>query len=137
MQNRLSGLFVSLFGIILLLFIIPNQTEFVDYGWLKPATLPSIAAVIITVAGLLHSIFPRGTVEFDRTSAVRALLLFFIGLLGLWLMTISYMVAAPLLMLLLMWRIGERRWKWLFIGVVILPASIWYFIDYLLQRPLP
>ena len=137
MQNRMSGVVVSLFGIVLLFFIIPSQTEAVDYGWLKPGTLPTIAAVIITVAGLLHSVFPKGEVAFNCTSMLRALLFFCIGVLGLWLMTISYMLAAPLLVLVLMWVIGERRWKWLFIGVVLMPTSIWFFIDYLLKRPLP
>lgn len=137
MQNRISGILISLFGIVLLFYIIPNQTEAVDYGWLKPATLPSIAAVIITISGLLHSVWPKGELEFEFTSALRALLFFFIGILGLWLMTVNYLVAAPLLMLMLMWVTGERRWKWFCIGVVLLPAGLWFCIDYLLKRPLP
>lgn len=137
MQNRISGIFVTLFGIVLLAYLIPNQIEAVDYGWLKPATLPSIGAVIIILAGTLHAVFPKGGLEFELASALRAFLFFFIGILGLWLMTISYIVAAPLLMLVLMWVIGERRWKWLCIGVVMLPALIWVCIDFLLNRPLP
>lgn len=137
MQNRMSGVVVSIFGIVLLLYIIPSQTEAVDSGWLKPATLPTIAAIIITIAGLLHSVFPKGGMEFDRSSSLRALLFFIIGVLGVWLMTVSYLMAAPLLVLVLMLVIGERRWKWLFVGVVLMPVSIWFFIDYLLKRPLP
>lgn len=137
MQNRMSGIVVSLFGIVLLLLIIPNQTEPVDYGWLKPATLPSIAAIIIVLGGVLHAIFPRGELALDFSSALRALVFFVIGILGLWLMTVNYMIAAPFLMLVLMWVIGERRWQWLFVGVVLLPGSFWFFIDYLLKRPLP
>lgn len=137
MQNRVSGVLVSFFGIVLLFYIIPNQTESIDYGWLKAATLPSIAAVIITFSGLLHAAFPRGKLELELTSALRALLFFCIGILGLWTMTISYILAAPLLMLVLMWVIGERRWQWLVTGTVLLPAGIWFCIDYLLNRPLP
>jgi putative tricarboxylic transport membrane protein len=137
MQNRISGIFVSLFGVVVLFFVIPNQTEIVDYGWLKPGTLPSIAAIIIIVSGALHSVFPKGGVEFEPALALRALLIFSIGVLGIWLMTVKYLIAAPLLMLVLMWVIGERRWGWLFIGVVLLPAFIWFCVDYLLQRPLP
>lgn len=138
MQNRMSGIFISLFGIVLLFFIIPNQTEAVDYGWLRPATLPSIAAVVITLAGTLHAIIPKGGIELELTSALRALLILFIGILGLWLMKyVNYIAAAPLLMLVLMWMIGERRWKWLLVGVVLLPAFVWFCIDYLLNRPLP
>lgn len=137
MQNRISGILVSLLGVVVLLFVIPNQTEIVDYGWLKPATLPSIAAIIIIVSGALHAVFPKGGVAFEPALALRALLIFSIGALGVWLMTVSYLIAAPLLMLVLMWVIGERRWGWLFIGVVLLPVFIWFCIDYLLQRPLP
>ena len=137
MQNRISGIFVSLFGIILLFFIIPHQTEAVDYGWLKPATLPLVAAVIITLSGILQCAFPQGKVAFQFTPALRGLLFFSIGVLCLWLMTLSYMIAAPLLMLVLMLVIGERRWKWLFAGVVLLPTCIWFCIDFLLNRPLP
>ncbi|WP_167505923.1 tripartite tricarboxylate transporter TctB family protein [Desulfosediminicola flagellatus] len=137
MENRISGMLVSLFGIVVLFFVIPSQTEVVDYGWLKPATLPSIAAVIITLSGVLHSVFPKGAVEFEPASALRALLFLFIGALGVWLMTFNYLIAAPMLMLVLMRVVGERRWGWLFIGVVLLPAFIWFCVDYLLQRPLP
>ncbi len=137
MQNRISGIFVSLFGVVVLFFVIPNQIEIVDYGWLKPATLPSLAAIIIIVSGALHSVFPKGGVEFEPALALRALLIFSIGVVGIWLMTVKYLIAAPLLMLVLMWVIGERRWGWLFIGVVLLPTSIWFCVDYLLQRPLP
>ncbi|MBM9513462.1 tripartite tricarboxylate transporter TctB family protein [Desulfogranum marinum] len=137
MHNRISGIFVALFGIALLFFVIPYQTEAVDYGWLKPATLPSIAAVIITLSGILHAVCPRGRIEFRLSSALRALLFFCIGILGLCMMTINYMMAAPILMLVLMWVIGERRWKWLFTGIALLPACIWFCIDFLLKRPLP
>ncbi|TKB09701.1 tripartite tricarboxylate transporter TctB family protein [Desulforhopalus sp. IMCC35007] len=137
MQNRISGILVSLFGIAVLLFVIPGQIEVIDYGWLKPATLPSLAAVIIILSGALHSIFPKGGVDFDPALALRALLIFCIGALGVWLMTFSYLIAAPLLMLVLMWMVGERRWGWLCIGVILLPGFIWFCVDYLLQRPLP
>lgn len=137
MENRISGIFVSLFGIVVLFFVIPNQIEIVDYGWLKPATLPTIATIIIILSGALHSVFPKGEVKFTLALALRALMIFSIGVLGVWLMTLSYLLAAPLLMLVLMWVVGERRWKWLFIGVVLLPAFIWFCVDYLLQRPLP
>lgn len=123
---------------ILLFLIIPNQTEAVDYGWLKPATLPTITAVIITLAGILHAIFPKGGVELELSSMLRAFLILFIGVLGLCLMKYAgFIVAAPLLMLVLMSVIGERRWQWLLVGIILLPGFIWFCVDYLLKRPLP
>lgn len=138
MQNRLSGLLVSLFAVGILFVLIPTQTETVDYGWLRPATLPSIATVIIFIAGAIHLFFPRGKAELNVSAACRALLFLFIGITGLWAMqVIGFVAAAPFMMLAFMIGIGERRWPWLLIGVVLLPAFIWFCIDYLLKRPLP
>jgi len=136
--NRLSGLFAAIVGIILLFWVIPNHTETVDYGWLRPATLPKITVFIIIIAGTVHFIFPRGTAELDFASAGRSALFLGIGVAGLWLMNISgFSIGAPVLMLALMIIIGERRWQWLLSGVIMLPAFIWLCVDYLLKRPLP
>jgi putative tricarboxylic transport membrane protein len=138
MQNRFSGLFVSLFAIGILFVLIPGQTETVEGGWLSPATLPSIAAVIIFIAGAVHLFFPKGKAELNVSDAFRALIFLVIGIAGLWAMqVIGFVIAAPLMMLLLMIRIGERRWPWLVIGLALLPGFIWVCIDYLLKRPLP
>jgi putative tricarboxylic transport membrane protein len=136
--NRLSGLVSVFIGMILMFWIIPNQTETVDEGWLRPATLPMITAVIVMVAGLVQSIFPKGTVQFEWRPSTKALLYLVMGIGGLWLMHgIGFIMAAPVLMLALMLKVGERRWIWLFSGVVLLPALIWFCVDFLLKRPLP
>ena len=77
--NRLSGLAVVVFGTLLLFWVIPVHTEPVDYGWLRPATLPNITAVVIILSGLIHVLFPAGTAEFDGASAKRAGLFFAIS----------------------------------------------------------
>jgi putative tricarboxylic transport membrane protein len=136
--NRLSGLFSVVAGMILLFWVIPHQTETVDYGWLKPATLPKITAVIIIIAGLIHFIFPKGTAHIDFPVAAKAALFLGIGVAGLWLMHLAgFIFAAPVLMLVMMLKVGERRWQWLLSGVILLPAFIWLCVDFLLKRPLP
>lgn len=138
MQNRLSGLVVFLFGLLTFFVLIPMQTEAVDYGWLRPATLPSIAAVIIGLSGLVQCVFPTGAADFNLVDGLRVLLYLCIGIAGLWGMhAFGFVVTAPLLMLCTMLIIGERRWLWLCIGCVLLPAFIWFCIEFLLQRPLP
>jgi putative tricarboxylic transport membrane protein len=136
--NRWSGLFSVAVGMILLFWMIPHHTETVDSGWLKPATLPKIAAGIIIAAGLIHFIFPRGTAQMDLPAAGRALLFFVIAVAGLWLMHLTgFIITAPVLMLVLMLKIGEKRWQWLLTGVIFMPAFIWFCVDFLLKRPLP
>ncbi len=70
--NRISGLVVAVFGVILLFWIIPLHTETVDYGWLRPATLPIITAVIVLISSIVHFVFPSGRAEFDVPLALRA-----------------------------------------------------------------
>jgi putative tricarboxylic transport membrane protein len=137
-RNRLSGLVVVVFGLILLFWIIPRHTETADFGWLRPATLPNIAAMIIIVSGIIHVLFPMGSAEFDLQPALRAGLFFVISLAGLFIMRhLGFLIAAPLLIMVLMLMVGERRPLWLIAGIVMVPLGIWSSIELLLKRPLP
>ncbi|MCK5099147.1 MAG: tripartite tricarboxylate transporter TctB family protein [Desulfobacteraceae bacterium] len=136
--NRISGLAVIIGGAILLFWVIPHQTEIVDYGWLKPATLPRISAIIIIIAGLIHFIFPTGKADFDVVFSLRVGLFFVISCSGLYLMSlIGFVLAAPILIVVIMILIGERRPLWLISGIILLPASIWFCVSFLLNKPLP
>ena len=136
--NRLSGVVVIIFGIILLLWIIPRHTETVDYGWLRPATLPNVTAIIIVISSIIHVLFPSGTAEFKVRPAIYAGFFFVISLAGLYMMRLlGFLIAAPLLVMVLMLMVGERRPHWLFTGVVMVPLAIWSSIELLLKRPLP
>ena len=136
--NRMSGLAAAAFGIILLVWIIPWHTEAADYGWLRPATLPNVTAITIVIASIIHVLFPTGKAEFDVRPAMRAGLFFVISLAGLFMMRhLGFLIAAPLLAMVLMLMVGERRPLWLFAGVVMIPLGIWSSIELLLKRPLP
>jgi putative tricarboxylic transport membrane protein len=135
--NRLSGLVVAVFGIILLFWIIPRHTEAVDYGWLRPATLPNVTAIVVIISSIIHVIFPSGMAEFDGQLAMRAGLFFMISLAGLFLMHhVGFLIAAPLLVTVLMLLVGERRPLWLATGIVLVPLGIWSAIELLLKRSL-
>ena len=136
--NRLSGVVAVAFGIILLLWMIPRHTEPISYGWLRPATLPNLTAVIVLIAGIIHVLFPAGTAEFDVQPAIRAGLFFVISLAGLFIMhLLGFLIAAPLLVVVLMLMVGERRPLWLVAGAVMVPLGIWSSVELLLKRPLP
>lgn len=125
-------------GLVLLFWIIPAQTEVLDSGWLNPTTLPRITAVIIILAGLFHLVFPSGTAEFDVAFSFRMGLFFIITSAGIYLMDlIGFIIVAPLLVLVIMMMIKERRPLWLAMGVILLPALIWFCVDFLLDKPLP
>lgn len=136
--NRISGLVVAVLGAILLFWIIPRHTETVANAWLRPATLPTITAVIVIIASIVHLIFPAGKAEFDVPLALRAGLFLVISLIGLFLMHLAgFLIAAPLLVMVLMLLIGERRPLWLIAGIVLIPLAMWSSIELLLNRPLP
>ena len=136
--NRMSGLVVAVLGVILLFWIIPRHTETVDYAWLRPTTLPTITAVIVIISSIVHLFFPSGKAEFDIPLALRAGFYFVISLIGLCLMYFAgFLIAAPLLVMVLMLLIGERRPLWLIAGIVLIPLAMWSSIELLLNRPLP
>jgi putative tricarboxylic transport membrane protein len=136
--NRLSGVVVAVFGILLLFWIIPRHTEPVHFGWLRPATLPDVTAVVIIISGIIHVLFPSGTAELDVQPAMRAGLFFVISLAGLFIMNhLGFLIAAPLLAIALMLLVGERRPIWLLAGAVMVPLGIWISIELILKRPLP
>ncbi len=136
--NRLSGLVTVVIGLVILFWIIPAQTEVLDSGWLNPTTLPRITAVIIIIAGLFHLISPAGTAEFNVAFSFRMGLFFIITSAGIYLMDlIGFIIVAPLLVLVIMMMIKERRPLWLAMGVILLPALIWFCVDFLLDKPLP
>ncbi len=136
--NRLSGIVTAIAGAVLLFWIIPAQTEVLDSGWLNPTTLPRITATIIMFAGIIHVLFPAGTAEFDIKFSLRMGMFFIVTVAGIYLMSvIGFIIAAPLLVLVIMLMIGERRPLWLAMGIILLPALIWFCVDFLLDKPLP
>ena len=136
--NRLSGLVVAVLGAIVLLWIIPRHTETVASGWLEPATLPIITTVVVIIASIVHFFLPTGKAEFDVPLALRAGLFFVISFIGLYVMhRAGFLVAAPLLVMVLMLLVGERRPLWLFTGIVLIPLAMWSAIVLILKRPLP
>ncbi len=136
--DRLSGLFFALFGLMLFFYLIPTQVETVDYGAIRPKTLPQILAVIIGVFGAVLMLRPADGSDLQRMPWAKSTGIVFILCVGLWL--ISHFgfefIAAPLA-LILMLVMGERRPLWLGLGVLAMPALIWFVVTILLQRPLP
>jgi len=61
--NRLSASFVILFGLSLVYFIFPIEIEKLDYGWVRPQTLPNICSFLLIIFGLVQLVFPRGKVD--------------------------------------------------------------------------
>lgn len=138
MTDRLCGLFFVLFGLMLFFYLIPTQIEPVDYGAIRPKTMPQILAVIIAVFGFILMVKPADGSNLQPMPWGRSSLIVAVLSGGLWLISLfGFIFVAPFLALVLMVIMGERRPLWLGLGVVGMPALIWFAVTILLERPLP
>lgn len=138
MLNRLSGLVIATVGVLLLALIIPNYTETTDFGWLRPSTLPNVMASVMVILGILHFVLPTGKAELDGALTLRVVMLFVLCLVALLLMKhFGFILVSPILALIVMGVIGERRPLWLLSGIIIIPLSLWAIIVLVLERSLP
>lgn len=137
-SDRVAGFCSIFFGLVLLFWLTPFATETVDYGWMRPKTLPDILAWILIFAGSALVGVPSEPAGTNFLLFGKAVTYFVLIVLGLFAIAhFGYLLVAPLLALAIMLLLGERRWFWLFTGAVLVPAAIWLFIEILLSRPLP
>ena len=136
--NRLSASFVIFLGLSLIYFIFPVEIESLDYGWVRPQTLPNICALLLIIFGIVQFIFPKGKVvlEFEQilwsgifVSAA------FIAVFGFH--KFGFIYTAPIFAVSIMLLIGEKRILWLLLGVFLIPFLILLIVEQLLGRLLP
>ncbi|KPP85192.1 MAG: putative tricarboxylic transport membrane protein [Rhodobacteraceae bacterium HLUCCO07] len=138
LTDRVTGGFFILLGVVLYLWVIPWQVETADYGWLKPRTLPLALAVVLGLCGVALMVKPVGDARPSTFNWLRAALFAGVLALGLWLMgVVGFVYAASPLAFAVMWLAYERRWLWLGLGSVVMPAVIWFVITIVLERTLP
>lgn len=136
--DRITGAFFLLFGLAMIFVVIPEYVEDVDRGNLSPKTMPVIVAWIIAFCGGLLVIKPTTHRAPDRKFFGMAFA--YVAVLGVAIYAMSlvgFLYVAPILALVIMLMIGERRPLWLAVGVVLMPAAIWYLVTQFLERGLP
>lgn len=136
--NRLPGVIVAAGGMLLVLYIVPNHTESVDYGWMRPQTLPLICGVVLVLLGALNALLPVELARVSTREAARAVAFAILTAAALIVMArLGYLAGAAALALVVMLAVGERRPVWLALGTVGAPAAIWTIAVPLLDRTLP
>lgn len=136
--DRFTGAFFLLFGLAMVFLIIPNYVEDAQGGNLSPKTMPNVVAWTIAVCGGLLVIRPTTHTAPNRRFFPRATA--YVAVLGAAIYAMSlfgFVYVAPVLAMVIMLMIGERRPVWLGIGVVLMPALIWFLVTQLLERGLP
>lgn len=136
--DRLCGLFFVLFGLMLFFYLIPTQIETVDYGAIRPKTMPQILSVIMGVFGAILMLRPSDGTDLQQVPWLKSARIVAILVAGLMLIAqFGFVYIAAPLSLALMRIMGERRPLWLGLGVLGMPALIWFAVTVLLERPLP
>lgn len=136
--DRLSGGFFLLFGLAMYFLVNPTYIETVEGGNLSPNALPNVVSLVIAFCGGLLLIKP--TPEQLRDPRQMAITGLYVAVLvvGIWAMSLwGFEYVAPALALVIMGLIGERRPLWLGLGVVGMPALIWFLVTQVLGRALP
>lgn len=136
--DRLSGTFFLLFGLVLYFLIIPVYVETTEGSNLSPNTVPNVIAIVIAIGGAMLVLKPTD----QKIQSLRSFLITgaYVAVLCLGIYTMSifgFEYVAPPLAFVIMWMIGERRPLWFGIGVVVMPAVIWFLVTYALGRALP
>ncbi|MQY43957.1 hypothetical protein GG681_15020 [Epibacterium sp. SM1969] len=137
--DRVTGGFFLFFGLALYFVVIPTYVETIeDSSWVRPGTIPNAIAVVLSVCGALLILKPTAHRVQGQREFLFAGLYFLLLAAGLLLMSyVGFVYAAPVIALVIMLMIGERRRLWLGVGVVALPAAIWLLVVQVLERALP
>ena len=136
--NRFSASFFVLLGFFLIYFIFPIEIEKIDYGWVRPQTLPNICAFLLIIFGMVQFIFPKGKVDLNFNQILWSGIFMFAAFIAIFgFHNFGFIYTAPIFSLTIMLLIGERRIPWLLLGVLLIPFLIWLSVDQILGRFLP
>ncbi len=123
---------------MLFFYLIPSQIETVEYGAIRPKTMPQILSVIIAAFGIILMLRPADGSDLRQVPWFKSALIVVALTAGLWLIAqFGFVYIATPLALVLMLMMGERRPLWLGLGVFGMPGLIWFAVTVLLERPLP
>ncbi|AUQ52482.1 Tripartite tricarboxylate transporter TctB family protein (plasmid) [Phaeobacter inhibens] len=137
-SDRVSGLFFFIAGLLCYFYVIPTFVESANSGSLHPDTFPNALSLLIAICGIILAVNPTNHRLHSTRDMLMSAVYFSLICAALFAMTFfGYVVVSPFLAILLMLLIGERRPVWLFSGVVIMPATIWFIVEVLLERGLP
>jgi len=134
----MTGTFFFLFGLAMYFAVIPWQVETGESGHLAPDTIPNAVAITVSLCGMLLMI--RTTDQVSRTPANFLRTVFYVAVLAgshYAMSLFGFMYVSPVLALVLMLMIGERRPVWIIAGAIGMPALIWFFVAQVLERGLP
>jgi len=135
--RRGSALLFLISSVVMIAFVIPDQTETGFYSVIQPGTMPAVAAALIGIGAFLALFEPtaRDGPDYPRLARASLFVALLLGAAAL-VEVIGFKWTAPILALAVMLTAHERRWAWIVTGALIVPLIIWLVFDQLLGRPL-
>ncbi len=139
-----SGLAVVAFGLLALVWMIPNYAGSNPFAQMPPELVPSIAAWIMIVCGgivaaggalrMLRDRVAPVTVHIDWRAIGWAIWPFFYLAGAIWVLTMVKITwAGPILIAGMLVLLGERRW-WMVLGCAVVPVALLYVLSVYLMR---
>ena len=139
-----SGLAVAAFGVLALVWMIPNYAGSNPFAQMPPELVPSIAAWIMVVCGgivalggligLLRDRLPPVSANVDWRAIGWAAWPFLYVCVAIWMMSyIKITWFGPFLIGGMLFLLGERRW-WMILGCSVVPAGLLYVLSVYLMR---
>lgn len=137
-SDRILGICVTLFGVVLLLILIPEHVA-EGRGYTDPTRFPKMAAWLFIVLGILHTILSSPGINLPSgREALRVFAVLALALGGAILMHwIGYFAGSILVMAGLTLMVFERRLHWIVLTTIVVPFGLYAFFVLLLDRPLP
>lgn len=138
LANRITCVVLICVSIILYIFVIPQQVEDPIFeGYTTPATVPNIAVIGIAIMAILQFFNTKNQPDFDKKVFIKSLLIALFGLCAIWAMgKVGFLSIAPILSVLVMVLVGERKIPWLALGAI-MPIGFWVLVVQVLNRSLP
>ncbi len=136
--NRVSGLAVFLFGLVMIAIVIPVHTEEVGSGWMKPDTLPLACCYALAALGIIQAVRAQGETTLGLSETARFFAAAVIVAGCAWVMgAFGFLAGAIPAVLLLMIVSGERRIALIAAVSLLFPTATWLVVEQLLGRLLP
>ena len=140
-----SGLVVAAFGVLALVWAIPNYAGSNPFAQMPPELVPSIAAWVMVVCGgvvaagglvrLLRERLAPVTAEIDWRGVGWSLWPFLYVGAVIWVMSLGVKITwmGPFLIAGMLVLLGERRW-WMVLGCSVVPVALLYVLSVYLMR---
>ncbi len=140
-----SGLAVVAFGVLALVWMIPNYAGSNPFAQMPPELVPSIAAWLMVVCGgivaaggllrmLREGQLPVST-HIDWRAIGWALWPFLYVGVAIWVMSLGIKITwmGPFVIAGMLLLLGERRW-WMILGCAVVPVALLYVLSVYLMR---